>query len=247
MVEIRPLSGIRRLSGIRPAVRDPVRAYRVRRYGGSGCYGARVLARYRELTARIDGFFDRVAARHGDQMRCGAGCDMCCRQRLTVTGVEAAAIEAWAAERSSQERATIAAAARATIAGTATAAAVATTAAAAVATTAAAAAAGDDRCAALDDAGRCRIYEARPLVCRSHGVPVRMTPARGLPVIESCALNFVERGPAAADADCILDQTLVSTMLGLIDREHAAATGRDAGERRNLADVLAGIETEAGA
>lgn len=179
-----------------------------------------MLARYRELTARIDGFFERVAARHGDQMRCGAGCDACCRQRLTVAGVEAAAIEAWAGERSPEERARIAAAARV---------------------------GAHDRCAALDDDGRCRIYDARPLVCRSHGVPVRMTPARGLPVIESCALNFVERGPAAADPDCVLDQTLVSTMLGLIDREHAAAMGRDAGERRDLAEVLAsldGAETE---
>lgn len=174
-----------------------------------------MLARYRELTARIDGFFARVAARHGDQMRCGAGCDACCRQRLTVTGVEAAAIEAWAAERGDDERAALAAAARA---------------------------APGDRCSALDAGGRCRIYAARPLVCRSHGVPVRMTPARGLPVIESCALNFVARGPAAADADCVLDQTLVSTMLGLIDQEHAAATGRPAGARRDLAEVLGALE-----
>ncbi len=177
-----------------------------------------MLARYHELTDRIDAFFARVAARHAADLRCAAGCDACCRTRLTVTGVEAAAIRAWAAARSDAERAAIATAART-----------------------------DDptRCAALDDGGRCRIYDARPLVCRSHGVPVRMRDARSLPVVHSCELNFRARGPAAADPDCILDQELVSTMLGLVDREHTSATGAADGVRHDLAEVLAALVPEA--
>jgi uncharacterized protein len=45
--------------------------------------------RYRELCAKVDAFFARVQARHGDQMACRAGCDACCRTRLSVTAVEA--------------------------------------------------------------------------------------------------------------------------------------------------------------
>jgi hypothetical protein len=75
-------------------------------------------------------------------------------------------------------------------------------------------------------------------VCRSHGVPVRMKSPRGLPVIESCDLNFRARGPAAADPDCVLDQELVSTMLALVERQHA---GGAAPARADLADVLAAL------
>lgn len=172
-----------------------------------------MLARYHELTARIDAFFARVAMRHGEDMRCASGCDRCCHQRLTITGVEAAAIRAWAAGLDADARGVIAAAARSTDL---------------------------TRCAALDDAGRCRIYAARPIVCRSHGVPIRMRDARSLPVVTACELNFRERGPAAADADCVLDQELVSTMLGLVDREHGGG-GTGASERVDLADVLASL------
>lgn len=169
-----------------------------------------MLEKYRELAAKIDGFFARVAARHGAEMQCAAGCSACCRQRLTITGVEAAAIVAWARTRPAAERAAIAAAAASGAA---------------------------DACSALGPDGRCRIYEARPLVCRSHGVPVRMKSPRGLPVVESCTLNFRSAGPAAADADCILDQELVSTMLGLIDRAHDTA-----GERVELAELLIALD-----
>jgi uncharacterized protein len=189
--------------------------------------------RYRELTARVDGFVARVTARHPADLRCAPGCDGCCRTRLTIAAVEAEAIEAWAATLSAIERATIADAARASSSTT-------------VRPEPIREAQGersrrtdaDVRCAALDDDGRCRIYPARPLVCRSHGVPVRLRSERGLPVITACELNFTARGPAAADTDCVLDQELVSTTLGLIDR---AAGGGAPRPRRALADVLAAL------
>ena len=82
------------------------------------------------------------------------------------------------------------------------------------------------RCVALEDDGRCGIYAARPVVCRSHGLAIRMGPD-----VLSCHLNFTGRGPAAAEADCILDQTTLSTLLGAVDAAHAAQAGRAAGER----------------
>ncbi|HVV88247.1 MAG TPA: YkgJ family cysteine cluster protein [Kofleriaceae bacterium] len=169
-------------------------------------------ARYRELVGRVDAFVARVAARHPAELACRAGCDGCCRTRLTVTAVEAAAIEAWAAEQPAEARAAIAAAARAPVEPASV------------------------RCAALDGDGRCRIYPARPLVCRSHGIPIRLRDGRGLPVVTACELNFRAAGPGAADADCVLDQELVSTTLGLVDR--AAHPGAD---RRDLAAVLVSL------
>lgn len=199
---------------------------------------------YRQLCDKVDAFFARVSQRHPEHMSCDRGCYDCCDVRLTITGVEAAAVlAAWLAlpqERRDEVRATWRP--------------------------------GASACAALDRQGRCAVYDGRPLVCRSHGVPVRMTdraahPAdgaaggdepgphghdghddasasasslrrRSLPVVDVCFRNFTERGPEAADPDCVLDQTTLSAMLLLVDQQDAEACDRQAGLRFELADLL---------
>jgi Fe-S-cluster containining protein len=84
-------------------------------------------------------------------------------------------------------------------------------------------------CAALDAHGRCRIYAARPFVCRSHGAPIRMREG-SLPVVQSCVRNFTHTAP---DADCILDQTTLSAL--------SLAVNGGATERIDLADLLASL------
>jgi uncharacterized protein len=166
------------------------------------------MSRYPELAAKVDAFFTRVQARHGEDMKCGSGCHHCCHVRLSITHVEADAIHTevagWTAERKH-------------------------------ALTANAAAAREDRCAALDSGGRCLIYAARPIVCRSHGAPIRLRNERSLPVVQACWENFTAHGPAAAEPDCIIDQTTLSALVLAIDRD----AGGD-GERIDLADVIAG-------
>jgi len=160
------------------------------------------VSRLGELHAKVDAFFARVEARHGDDMQCRTGCADCCRVRLTVTSVEAAAIRAEVAAWPPARRRTLAASADPS----------------------------PDRCAALDDRDRCRIYAARPIVCRSHGAPIRMR--RGsLPVVEVCPRNFTRTAP---DPDCVLDQTTLSALTLAVDRE---AGGE--GARVDLAALLA--------
>ncbi len=164
------------------------------------------MSRYHELTAKVDAFFARVTARHGADMACGFGCSDCCHVRLTVTRVEVAAIEGEVAGWVDERRAAL---------------------------VTNAANASEDRCAALDPDGRCQIYAVRPIVCRSHGAPIRMT-HRSLPVIEACFRNFTRSGPAAADPDCVMDQTTLSALVLAVDRD----AGGD-GERIDLAGLLA--------
>jgi ABC-type amino acid transport substrate-binding protein len=95
-----------------------------------------------------------------------------------------------------------------------------------------------DRCPALEPDGGCAIYAARPLVCRSHGLPIRLRDGRGLPVVESCPLNW-RAGAANAPPAAILDQETLSTVLLALDAAHAAAQGRPAGARVDLAALLA--------
>lgn len=164
------------------------------------------MSRYPELAAKVDAMFARVHARHADQMACNSGCSHCCHVRLTITAVEADAIQRLVDAMPP---------------------------AAAAALSANAAAAAPDRCAALDTNGRCLIYAARPIVCRSHGAPIRLR-EQSLPVIQVCRDNFVTAGPASADADCIIDQQTLSALVLAVDRD----AGGD-GTRFDLADVIA--------
>lgn len=165
------------------------------------------MSRYPDLAAKVDAFFARVQARHGAEMRCGTGCHHCCHVRLSITRVEAEALRAEVAGWPAERKRALAENARTSAA---------------------------DRCAALTPEGRCLVYAARPIVCRSHGAPIRMQDERSLPVVIACTENFTERGAAAADPDCILDQTTLSAMVLAIDRD----AGHD-GERIDLAAVLA--------
>jgi uncharacterized protein len=158
------------------------------------------VTRLGELTAKVDAFFARVEARHGNDMQCRSGCSDCCRVRLTVTGVEAAAIRDEIGSWTDDRRRALAQSA-------------------------------DDpeRCRALANDGRCLIYQARPIVCRSHGAPIKIAQG-GLPVIQSCFRNFTATAP---DADCVVDQTTLSALTLAVDR----AAGGD-GSRVDLAGLL---------
>ncbi len=141
------------------------------------------MSRYPELAAKVDAFFARVEARHGSDLQCQTGCSDCCHARLTVPRVEAQAITHELARWPAPRRAALAANA----------------------------ALSTDRCAALDPQGRCMIYEVRPLVCRSHGAPIRLREG-SLPVVRACFRNF-PGGPEHASPDCILDQQTLSAMV----------------------------------
>ena len=176
-------------------------------------------ARYRELTAKVDAFFGRVAERHGAQLQCTSGCADCCHAELGVSAIEADAVRTAVAALPTATGRALASRAR----------------------TAPDPAA--PRCAGLGDDDRCAIYAARPLVCRSHGVPVRQRDPRGLPIVDACGRNFTAAGfggPAAADADCVLDQATLSTVLFALDAALAAATATPAGERTALRTLFAG-------
>ena len=157
------------------------------------------MSRLGELHGKVDGFFARVAARHGDDMQCETGCSDCCHVRLTITEVEAAAIRTLVTGWPAEQRAALAATGP------------------------------TDHCAALDAGGRCKIYQARPIVCRSHGAPIRMR-RDSLPVIESCFRNFTRIEP---DPDCVLDQETLSALTLAVDRDAGGA-----GHRVELAHLV---------
>ncbi|MEZ4381479.1 MAG: YkgJ family cysteine cluster protein [Nannocystaceae bacterium] len=122
-----------------------------------------------QLRARVDAHFDAATRRTPAAFACREGCDRCCHQRFSVFEVEAAPLrEALTALGRA------APALRAQVRAQAT----------------------DpqrsDRCAMLV-AGRCAVYAARPLICRSHGLPIAVDEGDGLR-LDCCPLNFAGDG-----------------------------------------------------
>lgn len=180
-----------------------------------------VEARLEELWSKVSAFTERVAARYPGALACGPGCADCCRRELTVTAVEAARIRREVESLGEAERARLAARAE-----------------------------GAAPCVALGEDGRCAIYAVRPVVCRSHGLPLRLEEPAGLeeeagggaprrlPVVDACPKNFTELDLGAIEASCVLDQRTLSVLLGAIDAMYADQAGEPRGVRHPLREVV---------
>ena len=146
------------------------------------------------------------------ELACRAGCDSCCVAGLSVLPVEAAALERHLAERGARGE---------PLAFTAR---------------------GKGHCVFLDVSGRCSVYAARPMLCRTHGLPLRTTgehPRGSLRVIGDnvtvCELNFTTRPPTPAET---LDATAILQLLVVVDRRHRERVGlKDDTRRVPLHDV----------
>ena len=132
----------------------------------------------------MDAFYSAVEARALGQLRCRPGCAACCQQDLTVVPLEALAVLEGLEGLDASARRGLGE--RAATAG--------------------------PPCVFLVD-GRCAVYAHRPLVCRSHGLPILERDEDGERV-SCCELNFAGED---LPAETVLDGTRLSTTLGLAD------------------------------
>ena len=92
-------------------------------------------------------------------------------------------------------------------------------------------------CALLDGDGRCRIYPVRPVVCRTHGLPLAVATADDV-VGDVCPLNIDEgRGLAELPSQDFLSLSTVDTLIAAVDLAFTGAAGLPAGERTPLATL----------
>ena len=185
---------------------------------------AMTLGEYDALAEKVDAFFVRVHGRYRAEMQCAEGCSECCGHHLTVSVVEAESMARTLATRDAATRKRLA-------------------------DRAASLGEGEGPCPALEDDGRCAVYEGRPLVCRSHGAPMYVGSA-ALPVVKEgdppeegdaikcCHLNFPDRQLDHVDPDCVLDLVNMAATLAVVNAR-AAPDGQAAALRRVLiGDVL---------
>ena len=145
----------------------------------------RLLTPWRQVATKVDTFVDHVEDAYRKEMRCAAGCAACCQQDLTVLLPEAIALIAAIEGLPPDIRNTLARAGARPSA---------------------------PPCAFLDDAGRCRIYPLRPIVCRSHGIPIRQDQD-----VAVCSLNFQGADADTYPPDATLNASIITAALTVAD------------------------------
>jgi len=122
-----------------------------------------MLRPYYQLRTRVDRFVESVFARYSEQIACCPGCRQCCCGGLTLVLVEAVILgKALGIE---VERVHLQAGQPPLRE--------------------------DGRCVLLDGDNRCMIYQNRPLICRTQGMPLKYPDAE----VSVCDLNFVGLEP----------------------------------------------------
>jgi len=153
---------------------------------------AEVRAGLLKLHEKTDLFFDQVLSRHRPRMQCAPGCVPCCGRMPSVFPVEAWII---AHELSADkdmvrllERLIKPVGNR-----------------------------DEAKPCPLLERGRCAVYALRPIICRSHGAPIKV-PGRPLDRFDACPLNFNEPGMRQlVTAEDVLDIDRLNQILAVID------------------------------
>ncbi|MBN2358677.1 MAG: YkgJ family cysteine cluster protein [Deltaproteobacteria bacterium] len=145
-----------------------------------------------KLHEKIDRFFEQVLARHRSRMRCAPGCVACCKHMPSVFPVEAWIIAHELRHDPDRVRLLERLLAPARQADEAS------------------------PCPLLER-GRCAVYALRPVICRSHGAPVKV-PGRPLERFDVCPLNFDEQGARKlVTSEDVLDLERLNEILAVID------------------------------
>ena len=121
------------------------------------------LENYRQLVQKVDALCRNIATSYSHYIACRPGCNTCCKH-LSIFPVEGAAMASYLRSLPGEKADHIR-----RHAGSRD---------------------GDDQCP-LQDNGLCLLYDARPLICRTHGLPI-MTTTNGNTHVDFCPMNFTE-------------------------------------------------------
>jgi len=87
----------------------------------------------------------------------------------------------------------------------------------------------------------CVVYPARPLICRTHGLPIRSTSLTG-GEIDTCPHNFTNRHSNEIERECVLDVDMITANLVRLNMAFGLLCGNSkiASNRYQLRNVVAG-------
>lgn len=167
------------------------------------------LSNYHNLVKKIDSFCQAIENRYQASLVCKKGCSDCCRH-ISLFPVEAVALNLALAALSPESREKIVHLAKESDV--------------------------DGKCPLLDH-GACLMYPYRPVICRTHGLPILVTGYSGI-TLDHCPLNFTrgEKPEKAFTLDLEQINTLLYAVNTLFLKE--AFPGKILPQRILLSDAL---------
>ncbi len=163
---------------------------------------------YRKLIAKVDAQCRRSRDLLGARLHCGPGCCDCCRH-IAVFAVEAVALAAAFKELGAEQAGAVRR--RAAVADS------------------------DGACPLLDVGGRCVMYAARPVICRTQGLPLLVREKAALR-ISACGRNDFSAAPIPAGAAVDLER--LNLLLAAVNRLFVARNRPRCPERITIAQAL---------
>jgi Fe-S-cluster containining protein len=157
---------------------------------------------YHQIVAKVDLKFNEIQALYPTQIQCGVGCSGCCSGGLTVSKVEQERIRHFLSERPDID-ALVQGCQRQSQQNEA------------------------EHCQFLDTEQKCLIYEARPIICRSHGVPVFIRQGENPPEKRVCQLNFKELSLDNISNSAFINLEILNTILAAINEKYFAEDSRN--------------------
>ena len=92
----------------------------------------------------------------------------------------------------------------------------------------------------VDD--RCAIYESRPLICRTQGLPLLIEAEDGGAEVDFCPLNFTaEKAIDDLDEEHLVPLDDLNLKLALVNLQHCreqGITSEDSGQRMPMAEII---------
>ena len=146
-----------------------------------------VLANYYALIRKVDDLCSHIGSEFPDQLACKAGCSGCCRH-ITLAWIEAMALAVALHHLPADEAEAIRL--RAQHAKT------------------------DGECPLLVE-DHCALYDHRPIICRTHGLPILTSDGEGH-TIDYCSHNFT--GVASIPGSSVIDIERLNTLLDSVNR-----------------------------
>jgi Fe-S-cluster containining protein len=176
---------------------------------------------YRQLIEQVGEMTAKLSARYAEHLVCQAGCSGCCHHHLSIFAVEAEAVREAILLLPENVRAIIERQAHEVIEREAK---------------------GEPVACPLLVENRCSIYEARPLICRTQGLPLLLEAEDGGQEVDFCPLNFT--APKAIDdldEDHLVPLDDLNLKLAIVNLQHCRENGitdEASGERQRMADIL---------
>ena len=177
--------------------------------------------KYQQLIAAVDQLTAQLNERYKAHLQCRAGCSGCCHHHLSIFPVEAAAVKIAIQALPQDTKNIIQQQANDILEQEAKGNPVA--------------------CPLLVD-DKCSIYDSRPIICRTQGLPLLYEAEDGNLEVDFCPLNFTaENATEALEENHLVPLDALNLKLSIINLEFCQANGIPAQERSKIANLCKNV------